>query len=318
MSFHAKDAQQHGSSTSVVVHPLLIINITDHVTRLNLPKQRGNARGERTNQAIGCLLGQQTGKKVEIHTSFELDYEVKGDHADIDTAFTSDRIEAFTKTFPDFGVLGWYTTGTTITPNDLAVTHKQICETAGIEDCLVLVMDSNPAAGLKHLPLWTFESHHSTNGDEMEYRLTKIPYSVESEEIERIGIESAMRVDMDTDSNLTLAPQAARLGSAMTMLRLRISVVVAYLKAVKSGEIPPDYEILRQISSVINQLPHSDNPAFRTTYTRDYEDALLMSFLGVITKGTTSLSTLITNNAVCSENKNKSEVKSTMSDMFNY
>ena len=221
-----------------------------------------------------------------------------------------------TKTFPDFGVLGWYTTSTLITPNDLSVTHKQVCQTAGIEDCLVLVMDANPARGLKHLPMWTFESHHTTNESNAEYCLKKIPYSVESEEIERIGIESAMRVDMDTDSNLTLAPQADRLGSAMSMLHLRISVVVSYLKAVKAGQIPPDYEILRKISSVVNQLPRSDNPAFQATFTRDYEDALLMALIGVITKGTTSLSTLITNNGVCNENKNKSEVRSAMTEMF--
>ena len=92
MAFHAKDAPQHESSTNTVVHPLLIVNITDHVTRLNLPVQRSNATIERTKRAVGCLLGQQTGKTVEIHTSFELDFEVKGDHAFIDTAFMAERI----------------------------------------------------------------------------------------------------------------------------------------------------------------------------------------------------------------------------------
>ena len=172
------------------------MNITDHVTRLNLPVQRSNATIERTKRAVGCLLGQQTGKTVEIHTSFELDFEVKGDHAFIDTAFMAERMEAFTKTFPDFGVLGWYTTSTLITPNDLSVTHKQVCQTAGIEDCLVLVMDANPARGLKHLPMWTFESHHTTNESNAEYCLKKIPFSVELEEIEQIV--SAMRENTDS------------------------------------------------------------------------------------------------------------------------
>ena len=292
MSISAKDAPEHTGGTPAVLHPLVIVNITDHVTRINLPalgKQPTAAQAARSTRAVGCLLGQQTGKSLEVHSSFELTYKTSGDHVVVDGEFLLARQAGFKQVFPEYDIVGWYTSGTGLSANDIAVTHKAIAEV--VEDPLVLVMDVNPAKGLKHLPLWIFES--STNQSTKEVTLRKIPYSVESEEIERIGIESAMRVDMTGNSNPTLAPQADRIRSAMSMLQVRIAVVVAYLKAVKKGDVPPDYELLRRISTVVNQLPRGNNPAFKATFTRDYEDALLIAFLGVVTKGTTCLNKLI-------------------------
>ena len=66
------------SSTSGLtfkLHPLVILNISDHHTRV---KAQGNGMALRV---LGCVLGIQTGRTVEIFNSFELKYDILSDAA---------------------------------------------------------------------------------------------------------------------------------------------------------------------------------------------------------------------------------------------
>ena len=55
-------------SVSAVVHPLVIINISDHYTRMKCQQSDPSA----AIRVIGILLGIQNGRDVEICTSFEI------------------------------------------------------------------------------------------------------------------------------------------------------------------------------------------------------------------------------------------------------
>lgn len=57
------------ATADIVLHPLVILNVTDHFTR-----QRVN--NDAPQRVLGALLGIQQGRRVEIHTSFELVYDV--------------------------------------------------------------------------------------------------------------------------------------------------------------------------------------------------------------------------------------------------
>ena len=66
------------SSTSGLtfkLHPLVILNISDHHTRV---KAQRNGIATRV---LGCVIGIQTGRTVEIFNSFELKYDVRSDAA---------------------------------------------------------------------------------------------------------------------------------------------------------------------------------------------------------------------------------------------
>ena len=66
--------QFHTATADIILHPLVILNVTDHFTR-----QKVN-NDNKPQRVIGALVGVQTGRKVEIHTSFELVYTtVDGD-----------------------------------------------------------------------------------------------------------------------------------------------------------------------------------------------------------------------------------------------
>lgn len=54
------------TSPSILLHPLVIINISDHATR---NKVCNNGKYKRS---VGVLLGNQQGKQIELLNSFEL------------------------------------------------------------------------------------------------------------------------------------------------------------------------------------------------------------------------------------------------------
>lgn len=60
------------SGLTFKLHPLVILNIADHHTRVKA--QSGGASG-RPPRVFGCVLGVQSGRTVEIFNSFELKYD---------------------------------------------------------------------------------------------------------------------------------------------------------------------------------------------------------------------------------------------------
>jgi len=77
------------------------------------------------------------------------------------------------------------------------------------------------------------------------------------------------------------------------MLTLRIKLLLSYLEAVKNGKAPRDQSILRRVASLCNQLPAIDTQSFKQDFLNEYNDALLITYLASITKGTNTTNELI-------------------------
>ena len=61
------------ASVSISLHPLVLMNVSEHWTRIRA--QEGGARA-----VYGALIGKQDGRKIEVYNSFELRYEtIDGD-----------------------------------------------------------------------------------------------------------------------------------------------------------------------------------------------------------------------------------------------
>ena len=72
---------------NVMLHPVVIINISDHWTRMKVQSKKSNPR------VIGALVGIQTGRNLEIFNSFELPFEVKDDKILIKTEYLNTKSE---------------------------------------------------------------------------------------------------------------------------------------------------------------------------------------------------------------------------------
>lgn len=96
-------------SLTIQVHPLVVMNIADHLTRA---KYRTNIQGG--PRVLGIILGKQEGRILEvantIETKFKSKQTLKGatNEIEIDVAFTETRISAYKTMYQDLDVIGWY------------------------------------------------------------------------------------------------------------------------------------------------------------------------------------------------------------------
>lgn len=77
------------------------------------------------------------------------------------------------------------------------------------------------------------------------------------------------------------------------MLQDRVVILIKYLEEVKKGNIPKDYEMLRNINSLCNRLPAIDSTKFKSEYIQQMNEILLITYMATMTKGTNVLGELI-------------------------
>jgi len=274
-------------SLNVQLHPLVIINISDHWTRVKVQTDTKDPR------VIGALLGTQAGRNIEILNSFELVYDRIEGSIIIQQNYLNTKLEQFKKVFPHVEFLGWYSTGSQVQPADIEV-HKQLVEVS--ESPLYLLLDTvacaNPAT--RDLPVEIYESELRMVSDKPTMLFVKVPFRIETQEAERISVDHIARITASGGSAASqLTSHFMGVHNAITMLNTRVNIILKYLEAVKAGKSPLDHSLLRRISCLCNQLPITMAAEFKKDFTNEYNDALMITYLASITKGTTGINDLI-------------------------
>ncbi|KAE8911030.1 hypothetical protein PF005_g2121 [Phytophthora fragariae] len=280
-----------GGERQIQIHPLVIVNITDHQTR-----QKCNSQLSQTEapQVIGALFGIQKGLDVDVYDSFEMKYDIgSSGEIQIDKEFLTSRIQQFSQVFPGFELLGWYTVGAKALSSDLAV-HRVVMEFNESPLFMILEPESKGPSTKKKLPISLFESElHMLNGVP-KMIFVKAPFKIDTSETEGIAIDHISKIAPIGDaSKSTLHPYLGNVREAVKMLDRQVDVLLRFLQAMKNGEAPLDHNLLRHISSICNQLPAMKSEHFDAAFTQEYNDALLVSYLATLTKGATNANTVV-------------------------
>lgn len=110
-------------------------------------------------KVIGCLLGEQTGRHVDVSNSFEMSLKGTPDSPDFDRDIYSAKLAQYAECYKDLHVLGWYCIGGVLGDME-TVLHKKFVEHSDIQAPILLMM--NPARVMapsaKELPLDMYES----------------------------------------------------------------------------------------------------------------------------------------------------------------
>eukprot|EP01114_Cavostelium_apophysatum_P005524 TRINITY_DN1668_c0_g1_i3.p1 TRINITY_DN1668_c0_g1~~TRINITY_DN1668_c0_g1_i3.p1 ORF type:complete len:322 (-),score=88.50 TRINITY_DN1668_c0_g1_i3:78-1043(-) len=282
--------EKKDSALNVVLHPLVIINISDQWTRTRVQNNLENPR------VFGALVGIQTGRNVEIFNSFELVVENADKQPVIDSKFLVKKTEQFKKVFSTYDFLGWYSTAEGVVPADMDV-HRSQTITEFNESPLYLVLDP-VACGrktTKELPISIYESELHIIDDKPTNLFVKVPYKIETGEAERIAVDHVAKITPSggNSEHSQLSAHLWGLHNAIHMLSMRVKVLLQYLEAAKSGKAPRDHGLLRRVASLSNQLPAIDTQNFKLDFLNEYNDALLIAYLATITKGTNATNDLI-------------------------
>ena len=289
------------------LHPLVLINVSDHHTRFAAQLGEGEVLGERV---MGCLLGFQTGtREVEICISFEVATKVDPDtnHLGFDQQYLTDQIVRYKQNFPKFEIVGWYATGDKVDPNLDIPIHKSLEHlhespvfllfnpTHGAVNDTDATMESSPSTSKKQkeLPvtLWEPVMKSSTNINS-ELQFIETTYRVETTEAERVAVDHVSRASGRNESSTgALNNHISGVVRAIEMLDVRLEVLVKYLNDVKNGVVEPDHEVLRAAAAAMAQarrLPGNSDSSnrnhFQKEMNKELDDASATHFLGTITK----------------------------------
>ncbi|KAI9256892.1 maintenance of mitochondrial structure and function-domain-containing protein [Sporodiniella umbellata] len=282
---------QSSSGLSISVHPLVLLNISDHYTRTKLQ----NPSIVQNGRVFGALLASQSGRSIDIVNSFELCHKGKENKTEVlDKEFLTYKLEQLKQVFPTLDFMGWYTIGTQPTDTDLSL-HDQFLSIN--ESSLFLQL--NPTAlveGTKHFPIDIYEPimDIKDNGH-THLAFVKMPYRLETGEAERIAIDHVAKpssATSDTTLGNTLISHMITQRNAIAMLHSRIQFLHQYLQDVDSGLAPINHDILRQISSSCKRSTVLEKQAFQDQFSTEYNDVLLVAYLGSITKGLNSVNDL--------------------------
>ena len=286
------------------LHPLVLINVSDHHTRVAAQLDPGESSVERV---MGCLLGFQTGtREVEICTSFEVatTRDAATDAPGLDASYLSDQLARYKQVFPKFELVGWYATGAGVDTERDAPIHRSLAHLN--ENPVFLLFDpkreteasaEKTTSARSSLPVTLYESRTEVNSG---FVFRETAFVVETVEAERVSVDHVSRLSVEENGAAgALAQHVASFGSAVSMLETRLGGIVRYLKQVEAGSLTPDREILRAAASVAAaaermraaRLPTNkggadefEEDAFVNDFAREMGDAEAAQYLGLVTK----------------------------------
>ncbi|KAB8237613.1 hypothetical protein BDV23DRAFT_149940 [Aspergillus alliaceus] len=194
------------SGLHIQLHPLILLTISDHITRHAARSQRG--------PILGALLGQQNGREITLEHAFECIVE-EGPNGDpqLPNEWFNERVKQFKDVHkaPALDLVGWWSTAPPSGPNITHLPiHRQILQDYN-ESAVFLAFHPSQVEGASanggKLPLTIYESVYEgdnaaesektmqVDGEEqsLSIRFRELPYFVETGQAEMIGIDTVAR-----------------------------------------------------------------------------------------------------------------------------
>ncbi|GKZ18600.1 hypothetical protein AbraIFM66951_007619 [Aspergillus brasiliensis] len=214
------------SGLHIQLHPLILLTISDHITRHAARSQQG--------PIVGALLGQQNGREITLEHAFEcIVNEGANGELQIPQDWFVERVKQFKDVHkaPALDLVGWWSTAPPSGPNTAHLPiHRQILHTHNESAVFLafhpsLVQDASSNGG--KLPVTIYESVYEgenatensktmqVDGEEQQsltIRFRELPYSVETGEAEMIGIDTVAR----TARNAAVDTQGTTSGTKQT------------------------------------------------------------------------------------------------------
>jgi len=330
------DDGNHEQGKSIKLHPLAIVGISDHHTRVAV----GGSHMAKDAPLVGLLFGQHNGDEISILDAQEMEFSFAASPVAAEGKFgggsqeeqtqhkasLETKIELHKKVFKDHEVLGWYH----VHPhNEATTTDSTAVHMSGMireyihESCsdpLFLWMHPDPGSGngrktQKEFPIRIYESVAVIDAQQPHRRAKFLPleFEVNTGEPERIAVEKAIS-DQPTagGANNGLDIQIQTLESCIKSLISRLDVLLQYVQSVENNQSKvtcKTMRTLRQIDSILSQLPvflsyrNLENP--NASFTSGYEDVLTISYLAAVNKSTNTLRKLADKIRLVQEGANK-------------
>lgn len=304
-------------AVAVEIHPLVVINISDHHTRFTAMQlfpqaaQRNALNGDGDSpetlldphgniRVIGVLLGEQDGRTMEVCHSIEMHAKMNGGRTEIDTDYMQRRIEQYKQIFPRYNVVGWYSTGSFVTDDDRRL-HSDVFSVLTESPVLLVINPQDfkeQTEGIRghHRPgaIIAYQAEFHVAGDELTKLIVQVPHRFASADSERIAVDHVTKNAVggnDVSSGTVMHLNTLR--RSIAMLDSRVKVVIRFLRATAAKEIPHDHDLLRKVYGVCSRLPALNSIRFNEAFDGEKNDATVAMYLGGVTKSLCAMNEVV-------------------------
>ncbi|CAD6572618.1 MAG: proteasome regulatory particle subunit [Tremellales sp. Tagirdzhanova-0007] len=290
------------SAINVVIHPLVLLSVVDHASRVPLSKNK---------RVLGVLLGQDNGRIINVANSFAVPFEE--DERDPKTFFLDlDFVEEMWRMFRKVNAkeipIGFYHTGPRLRSSDLEIT--ELFKRFTSRPVMVIVdVRAHGGRGDTGIPTDAYFAVEEIrdDGTATQRTFSHVPTSVEAEEAEEIGVEHLLR-DISSSSSapssslLTTQSLTTRVTSQLSALRglhARLIEVGEYLTSVQNSKLPVNHQVIYHLQEIVGLLPQLGGDvdlgkAFRV----GVNDSTMVVYLSALIRTVLALHDLIENRIV--------------------
>ncbi|PPQ64788.1 hypothetical protein CVT26_002620 [Gymnopilus dilepis] len=288
------------AGTTVIVHPLVLLSVTDHHAR--------SVSRESSKRVVGVLLGQDNGKTINVANSFGIPFEE--DEKDsktwfLDHNYIEGMYEMFKKVNARERLIGWYHTGPKLRASDQEI--NDLFKRFIARPVMVIVDVREQTVGM---PTDAYFGVEEIKDDGTETRKTflHVPSAIEAEEAEEIGVEHLLR-DIKDSTTTTLATRVSEQLSSLRGLESRLSDVQKYLVEVAAGSMPVNHQIIYHLQDALNLLPDLSDPVTTQSFASSTNDSMLVVYLSSLLRAVIALHALVDNKATIGRAEMEEEEK---------
>jgi 26S proteasome regulatory subunit N8 len=282
--------------TSVTVHPLVLLSVTDHYYRVAKDTRR---------RVVGVLLGETTKDgHVECSNAYAVPFEEDERDSSVwflDHNYHENMFSMFRKVSAKEKVVGWYSTGPKIRANDLAI-HEVF--RAYTSNPVYVIVDVKPQQHKIPTEAYYSKEEIADESSEPKMAFQHLPSEIGAVEAEEIGVEHLLRDIKDTTVS-SLSTQITEKIASLAQLEQRLAEIRTYCDNVLSGKLPINHAIMYLLQDVLNLLPNLSIREMATALTTRTNDRMAVIYVSSLIRSVIALHDLINNKVALKERESK-------------
>jgi hypothetical protein len=251
------------TETTVAIHPIVILSISEFFNRMNMNFQ--------SQRVFGGLIGEYSGNKVELFSSFEfLDKSYcssKDCFVDLDLLFLKERRRITEQLYPNYDFVGFFSVGDNELPDAQdkeVVTHLL---KFGVVNPLLLTLSSN-LLDKEVLPIKVFSY------DKQQDKFIQVIHDIVGYDSERICIDTVTKSGGAQNNDSQISQNMETLRSALSMLKSNLKTI---LKEIDKDENKKDPNFALLVNDILANHPNSSDPDLKKLIENSMEEMLILN-----------------------------------------
>uniref|UniRef100_A0A7S1UX41 MPN domain-containing protein n=1 Tax=Grammatophora oceanica TaxID=210454 RepID=A0A7S1UX41_9STRA len=307
MSEETKEVDKETSTTTVstaprdvedvTVHPLVLLSAADHYHRV--------ARGTR-KRVVGILLGTVIRGKVDATNSFAVPFEEDNKNPAVfylDHNYLENMLRMFRKVNAKERVVGFYSTGPQIRPNDLRILDIVQRFVNGPIPPVFCIIDIRPDR--QSIPTTAYkvvEEVDSSNqrAHQVKKSFAHVPSMIDAQEAEEVGVEHLLR-DINDPTVSTVASLIKAKMAGLSTLTEKLVECKDYLESCVRDERKVNQEIIANMQTILNLLPNLNTDEMVEAMLIKTNDMQMAIYLSALIRSVIALHDLVVNKITYNE-----------------